>query len=44
MAYGLAVIGVETGSTTSAAYRDYLARERVAWAPIVKESGFSLEE
>jgi tripartite-type tricarboxylate transporter receptor subunit TctC len=41
---GLAVIGLETGASSAEAYRDYLAQERVAWAPIVKESGFTLEE
>jgi tripartite-type tricarboxylate transporter receptor subunit TctC len=35
---------MEPASLTAAEYRAYLARERTQWAPIVKQSGFSLDE
>lgn len=41
---GVATIGMDAIASTSDVYRDYLAKERVAWAPTVKESGFTLEE
>jgi tripartite-type tricarboxylate transporter receptor subunit TctC len=40
----LALIGMEPASLAAAEYRAYLARERARWAPIVKQSGFSLDE
>jgi tripartite-type tricarboxylate transporter receptor subunit TctC len=44
MIASLALIGMEPASLTAAEYRAYLARERTQWAPIVKQSGFSLDE
>ena len=41
---GVATIGMEAGASSIEGYRDYLAKERIAWAPAVKESGFTLEE
>lgn len=41
---GVATIGMEAGATAGDAYANYLAKERVTWAPVVKESGFSLDE
>ncbi|MCX7326500.1 MAG: tripartite tricarboxylate transporter substrate-binding protein [Hyphomicrobiales bacterium] len=40
----LAQIGMEPASTTAESYRAYLERERQLWAPIVKASGFALDE
>jgi len=44
MIASLALIGMEPASLTASEYRAYLARERAQWAPIVKQSGFSLDE
>ena len=44
LATGLASMGLEAGATSIEEYRAHLAKERVDWAPVVRESGFSLDE
>jgi tripartite-type tricarboxylate transporter receptor subunit TctC len=43
-AEGLDKIGMDAAASTPEAFVQQLAAERLAWGPIVKESGFSLEE
>ena len=44
MIASLAQIGMEPASLSASEYRAYLARERTRWAPVVTQSGFSLDE
>jgi tripartite-type tricarboxylate transporter receptor subunit TctC len=44
MIASLAQIGMDPASLSASEYRAYLARERTRWAPVVKQSGFSLDE